>query len=76
MELETLTPPAAAKRLGVSVAKVREWMRRSDDPLPSIPVGNSGKYRRAITAEIPSWLGREAGRGRPDPPVGGHRPRR
>lgn len=60
-----LTPKQAAALIGnVNANKVREWMRRADDPLPSVPRGVSGRFRLVITDEIDSWLKREFDRGR------------
>lgn len=59
---ELLSPPEAARLIGTTVAQVKEWMRRGDDPLPSIPVGKSGKFRKVLREQIPTWLEREAGR--------------
>ena len=69
---ELLSPPEAARLIGTTIAQVKEWMRRADDPLPSIPVGKSGKFRKVLREQIPEWLAREAGR--PQPPSA--RPRR
>ena len=59
---QLITPKQAASRIGVSVATVKAWMRRSADPLPSVQVGTSGKFRKVLAAEIPSWLAAEASR--------------
>ncbi len=59
---ELLSPPEAARLIGTNIAQVKEWMRRADDPLPSIPVGKSGKFRKVLREQIPAWLAREAGR--------------
>ena len=65
VEPATLTPPQVAKKIGVTDERVREWMRRADDPLPSIQVGASGRYRRVLADEVQPWLAREAERTRP-----------
>lgn len=57
-----LTPKDAAERLGVGVQLVYEWCARTDDPLPHVVVGKSGRFRRIIAAEIDGWLSREADR--------------
>lgn len=59
---ELLSPPEAARLIGTNVAQVKEWMRRRDDPLPSVPVGKSGKFRKVLRDQIPAWLAREAER--------------
>ena len=68
---ELLSPPEAARLIGTNVAQVKEWMRRADDPLPSVPVGKSGKFRKVLRDQIPAWLAREAARASADE----HRPR-
>jgi len=57
-----ISPREAAERIGVSLSTVKAWMRRAADPLPSIPVGSSGRFRKVVAAEIPSWLADEASR--------------
>ncbi len=59
---ELMSPPEAARLIGTNVAQVKEWMRRAEDPLPSIPVGKSGKFRKVLRDQIQGWLAREAGR--------------
>lgn len=59
---QLISPREAADRIGVSVSTVKAWMRRSQDPLPSVQVGTSGKFRKVLAAEIPSWLTSEASR--------------
>ena len=59
-----VSPPEAARLIGVHPEQVREWMRREDDPLPSVPVGSTSKHRRVIADTIPDWLAREADRDR------------
>jgi hypothetical protein len=60
-----LTPKQAAAVIGnVNANKVREWMRRADDPLPSVPRGDSGRFRLVIASEIDPWIKREFERGR------------
>lgn len=51
----------AARIIGTTTARVREWARRAEDPLPSIP-SESGRFLQIITAEIEPWLVREAKR--------------
>jgi transposase len=57
-----LSPQQAAEQIGVSVATVKTWMRRASEPLPSVQVGNSGKFRKVVAAEVPAWLAAEAAR--------------
>ncbi len=57
-----ISPAQAAKEIGVSVHTVKVWMRRADNPLPSVQVGNSGKFLKVIADEIPAWLSAEAQR--------------
>jgi len=65
---ELVTAEEAAAIIGhVNAHKVREWMRRGDDPLPSVPRGGVGKYRLVIRSEIDCWLKREFERRRPKP---------
>jgi hypothetical protein len=59
---ELCSPPDAARLIGTNVAQVKEWIRRADDPLPSVPVGKSGKFRKVLRDQIPAWLAREAER--------------
>lgn len=72
---ELLSPPEAARLIGTNVAQVKEWIRRADDPLPSISVGKSGKFRKVLREQIPAWLAREAGRPQ-SPGPRSRRPRR
>ena len=62
---ELLSAPEVARRIGVSIHQVKAWMRRADDPLPSVPVGKSGKFRKVLREQVASWLEREASRGAP-----------
>ena len=62
---ELLSPPQAARLIGTNVAQVKEWMRRGDHPLPSVPIGKSGKFRKILRDQIPAWLEREAARAVP-----------
>jgi hypothetical protein len=62
---ELLSPPEAARVMGVSTHQIKEWMRRADDPLPSVPVGKSGKFRKVLRDQVTAWLEREASRGAP-----------
>lgn len=57
-----LTPKEAADRLGVSVTTVKEWMRRSDAPIPSVQVGKSGRVHRVLADQMEAWLVAEATR--------------
>ena len=50
---ELLSPPQAARLIGTNVAQVKEWMRRADQPLPSVPVGKSGKFRKVLRDRSP-----------------------
>ena len=60
---EVLSAPEAARLIGVSIHQVKAWMRRADDPLPSVLVGTSGRVRKVLAEQIVPWLGREAARG-------------
>jgi hypothetical protein len=62
---ELLSPPQAARLIGTTVAQVKEWMRRGDQPLPSVPIGKSGKFRKVLRDQIPTWLEQEAERAVP-----------
>lgn len=55
-----VSPAEAARRIGVSHATVRCWIRRADNPLPSVIVGASGRNRKVIVSEIDQWLSSEA----------------
>jgi transposase len=68
---EVLSAPEAARLIGVSVQQVKAWMRRADDPLPSVAVGTSGRVRKVLAEQIAPWLGREAAR---DVAAGGRPP--
>lgn len=59
---QLISPREAAERIGVSVATVKAWLRRSTDPLPSIVVGESGRFRKVIADQIDPWLVAEASR--------------
>lgn len=58
--MELVSVPRAAKLIGVTPRQVREWARRSKDPLPSILIGGSGRFRKIIVDAIAPWLAREA----------------
>jgi transposase len=62
-----LSLPRVAKRLGVSLEKVRQWARRAEDPLPNLDCCDAAgrESRRVIAAEIDPWLLREFERTRP-----------
>jgi transposase len=57
-----ISPQEAAKQIGVSVHTIKVWMRRAEDPLPSVQVGESGKFLKVIASEIEPWLTAEASR--------------
>lgn len=57
-----ISPQEAARRIGVSVHAVKAWQRRSDHPLPSVQVGQSGKFLKVIASEIDAWLAAESTR--------------
>ena len=61
--MRLLSIAETARRLGIGQETVTEWVRRSEDPLPSIPVGESGKFVRIIEGQIEPWLTRQAGGG-------------
>ena len=61
---ELVTAAEAAKTIGVSVNRVREFMRRANDPLPSIRVVEGGLRRLIVSEEIKPWLRRQAERDR------------
>lgn len=65
---ELLSPPEAARLIGTNVAQVKEWMRRADHPLPSVPVGRSGKFRKVLRDQVAPWLEDEAERAVPSGP--------
>ena len=68
---ELVTAAVAAEIIGVSVYRVREFMRRADDPLPSVQVVEGGTRRLVVSDEIRPWLRRRAECDRPK-----HRPPR
>ena len=57
----------AARIINVDQRHVREWARRSLDPLPSVMVGS--RVRKVIVSEIGPWLEREAQRQRDQVPA-------
>jgi excisionase family DNA binding protein len=57
-----LTPDEAAETIGVGRRQVEEWIRRADEPLPSLSTGEAGSHRRIIADQIDPWLVREAER--------------
>ncbi|MDI9600124.1 MAG: helix-turn-helix domain-containing protein [Acidobacteriota bacterium] len=63
---ELVTAAEAAEILGVSVHRVREFMRRAEDPLPSIRRVEGGSRRLVVFEEIRPWLRRQAERDRPE----------
>lgn len=52
----------AAERIGVSVTTVETWMRRADNPIPTMQVGASGRHLRVVADQIDPWLAAEAER--------------
>lgn len=46
----------AARQLGVSAAKLREWCNRRSGNCPYIPWG---KQKRVLVSEVEEWLRRE-----------------
>ena len=63
---EVLSAPEAARLIGVSIHQVKAWMRRADDPLPSVLVGTSGRVRKVLARADRALAGARgrAGRGR------------
>lgn len=59
--MKLLSVTAVAERVGVSRGVVAGWVKRSDDPLPAVPVGKSGRIVKVIEGEIEPWLIRQAG---------------
>lgn len=59
---DLISPAAAAKRIGVSLATVYAWVRRAEDPLPSVPVGETGRNVKVVASAIEPWLVAEAAR--------------
>lgn len=59
---QLISPREAAERIGVSVATIKAWIRRKDQPLPAVVVGESGKFLKVVAAEIDPWLAAEAQR--------------
>lgn len=57
-----LTPDEAAEEIGVGRRQVEDWIRRADDPLPSLLMGEARTHRRIIAEAIDSWLESEAAR--------------
>lgn len=60
--MELLSPREAAQAMGVSVATVKAWIRRNDNPLPAVQVGSSGRFYKVIAEQINPWLIAEASR--------------
>lgn len=59
---QLLSTDEAAERIGVSRSTVKSWVHRSDHPLPSVQVGNTGRVRKVVASEIDPWLAAEAAR--------------
>lgn len=59
---QLISPQQAADQIGVSIHQVYAWIRRADDPLPSLTVGQTGKFRKVIAEAIGPWLEAEATR--------------
>lgn len=59
---QLISPAQAAKRMGVSLGMVYTWMRRAENPLPSVPVGKSGRNAKVVASQIDEWLAAEAER--------------
>ena len=57
-----ISPRDAADLIGVSLATVKAWIHRAENPLPAVPVGASGRHFRVVADSIPSWLEAEAQR--------------
>lgn len=57
-----ITPRQAADVVGVSLATIKTWIRRADNPLPAIQVGASGTHYRVVADSISPWLEAEASR--------------
>lgn len=60
--MKLLTPKEAADQIGVSLTTVKTWINRTDEPLPSIIVGDTGTHRRIVAEMINPWLELEAAR--------------
>lgn len=60
--MNLISPREASERIGVSVATVKTWIHRSENPLPSVAVGASGKFYKIVADQIDSWLLEEASR--------------
>jgi hypothetical protein len=65
---ELVSAAEAAEIIGVGVARVKEYMRRGVDPLPTMLVVAGGKKRLVVRAEIQPWVRRQAERDTPAPP--------
>lgn len=57
-----LLPREAAELMGVSVSTVKAWINRSEHPLPSVVVGQSGRNRKVVAGQIGPWLEQESAR--------------
>lgn len=62
MEHQLISAAQAAERIGVSVATVKAWMKRANDPLPAVQVGTSGRFYKVLADQIDAWLLAEASR--------------
>ena len=60
--MELLSPREAAEAMGVSIATVKTWIRRADNPLPAVQVGSSGRFYKVVAEQINPWLIAEASR--------------
>ena len=64
MEKMTLTRAEAAKMLQVSVPKLNSYLRRADNPLPSINLNTETKRCKVLipAASLARWIEEEAAR--------------
>lgn len=60
--MKLISPKQAAEQIGVSVATVKVWIRRAENPLPAVAVGTSGTHYRVVADAITDWLADEASR--------------
>lgn len=60
--MQLISPREASERIGVSVATVKAWIHRAENPLPSVAVGATGKFYKIVADQIDTWLVEEAAR--------------
>lgn len=60
VETEWLTLPQVAQELSVGYKRVREWVNRKEDPLPSYLIDGNRKQTRVYRPSLNEWLFRNS----------------